>query len=150
VALIVLAIIVLYHFVVNNLLPNHEDFLNRKVLDINLFGENGISWWPITHFIFFFVLGVLFPKCWLVIIFIAVLFEVIEETGCHFHRLWTGKKYQVELDPQKYQYHHYWMCGTLTDIFADMLGMICGIGLGKLLGKQCNHPVCYSPIWLYD
>ena len=56
--------------------------------------------------------------------------------------VWIKKRNHVSLDSKKYQYHQFWIC----DIFADLSGMIFGIGLGKLLGKQCEHPGCYSPV----
>jgi hypothetical protein len=114
----------------------HHDFMNRKVFDFSLLG-NCCSWWPISHFILFFFLGLLFPDCDIPIISIGVFWELFEigvgySLGDEIHAVRRGVK--------NIEYVSSWWQGSMKDIVMDIAGFYLGKLIVKATGKQFNIP----------
>ncbi len=89
----------------------------------------GVSWWPISHFLLFFLMGILFPKCDAPILFAGVLWEVIETVIKKVTQSHQG----LYSDPERYnshtekrQYADSWWAGSLQDIAFNVAGFYAG------------------------
>lgn len=108
------------------------DPLNKVLFDM---GEpmGGFGGWYITHFIFFYIVGLLFPDCMLLAMTIGVFFEILETFSSNFalneHRV-SGV-----------QYSKVWE-GTLMDLFFNFTGFVAGMLTTKyfLNGKPPKVP----------
>lgn len=109
------------------------DPLNRIVVDVPII-ENCCSWWPISHFILFFIIGVLFPECDVEAITCGVLWELFE-VGAHYA---IGKERQYVRKQDAIEYSQSWWAGSFKDIFFN----IAGFYLGKLTIKATGRRIC--------
>ncbi len=98
------------------------DIFNRKVLDFDYFLGNCCSMWPISHFIFFFVLGILFPQCAVPVIAGGILWEMFEEGIA----IIPQKTRHVTTTNGKIQYRDSWWAGSMQDILFNILGFYFG------------------------
>jgi hypothetical protein len=102
--------------------------------------QTDIDWWSVSHFVYFGILGYLFPNYLFELFIIGILWEVIEDgltdsnkkqlLDCnkeyngatkHFKHLWC-KVFARDGD--------YWY-GKWDDIFANLLGMVVGAFIRK-------------------
>jgi hypothetical protein len=109
------------------------DVLNTIIFDIpwlsKITNENGFCFWPITHFIMYICLGLFAPKYWYIWIIIGICWEIIETFLGN-----TFNKNCKEINKnRKIQYSGKWMNGTVSDIFFNILGIIIGIILQKII-----------------
>ena len=81
-----------------------------------------IGGWPISHFIAFFIAGLLFPDCFLLAMGLGVLWEVYE-TVCG--NLFYGDRPVCEDGSELYTGK--WMQGRVEDIVFDFLGFVFGM-----------------------
>lgn len=102
-----------------------NDPMNKLVFDIPFF-ENCCSWWPISHFIVFFIIGVLYPGCALVALTGGVIWELIE---VFFSALQSKPRQGARSSAGKVQYSENWWAGSIKDIFMNVIGFY----LGKLV-----------------
>lgn len=99
-----------------------NDFLNYKILSIP--NQSCCSGWSLTHFILFFILGILYPRCDIFILGAGVLWEIFEST---IFPLLNRKLTRREKNG-KIQYHDWW-AGSFWDIIVNTIGYY----MGKLL-----------------
>lgn len=111
------------------------DFLNHKVVDFDYFMSNCCSMWPITHFVFFFILGLLFPNCDVPIIIAGVLWEGAEETIAIIANS-QNTRHVVTTGAGSIQYRDNWWAGNMQDIIFNTVGFYCG----KLISKTFGTP----------
>lgn len=97
---------------------------NRKVIDVPWL-ENCCSWWPISHFILFFFLGLLFPHHDVPILLAGILWEGIESLVSVI----TSSQRQPTLSDGKVEYAQNWWAGSLKDILFDFAGFYTGKSL---------------------
>lgn len=114
----------------------HNDFMNKKVFDFPLLG-NCCSFWPISHFILFFILGLLFPDCDIPIITIGILWEFFEMglsyvIGDEIHAVRRGVK--------DIEYISSWWQGSTKDVVMDVAGFYLGKLIIKASGKKIQIP----------
>lgn len=111
------------------------DFMNHIVFETS-FLENCCSWWPISHFILFTVIGFLFPDCDLMAILAGIGWE-LAEVGVYYT---IGEQRQGVRRPgsSKIQYSGSWWNGSYKDIFMN----IAGFYTGKALSIACGKGVC--------
>lgn len=96
--------------------PPHRDVLNTNVLDTKCFGK--MSWWPISHFIFYFILGLIFPDCDALVILGGMVWEVIEAI--------LGKTVpNVPSTGGDVQYAQWWSM-SLVDVWMNVFGYYAG------------------------
>ncbi len=132
-------IIVIYFFIMRGIYGVRRiainDVMNQKLFDMKILGENCCSWWPISHFFLFFILGVLFPDCDVIIIVGGVLWEFFEMSWATFE----GSKFQaIETKGKKVEYSERWWAGSIKDILFNIVGFY----TGKLLIKASGKRVC--------
>lgn len=108
-----------------------NDPLNKKIIDIPIF-ENCCSWWPISHFIIFFVVGILFPNSDLIAIPAGILWEIIEMVIADFF----GRQRQGMVDNDKIEYSENWWSGSFKDIVFDIVGFYLGKSMAYTLNCQ--------------
>lgn len=110
------------------------DIMNRKVFNFDIL-ENCCSWWPISHFILFFILGVFFPQCWLQILSLGVLWELIE---VGLSKVAKTERQQVTTKTGDVEYSTNWWAGSTKDIVMNFAGFGCGWLVSKLRTKKCK------------
>jgi len=109
-----------------------NDILNVKVVDVP-FLENCCSWWPISHFILFFILGLLFPQCGLLVISVGIGWEIFETILSYLGNNSERQAIREDSLSENYEYSHNWWAGSFKDIIMNILGFITGYTLVKLI-----------------
>lgn len=108
--------IVIYHEILSSI-PNsniiNDDPMNELLFNEEFMGSRCCSSWPLSHFIFFAVLGVFFPTCGIVVNIMGILWEFFE--GGQMNRDSDGKTEYVE-----------WWQGNTRDIFFNVMGFLFG------------------------
>jgi hypothetical protein len=138
---IVIAIwIIIYFFIIRGIYGvrrmTHNDIMNQKIFDMRIMGENCCSWWPISHFILFMILGILFPDCDVVIISAGVLWELFEVTWSTLE----GSQREELRSKEKIEYSKNWWAGSFKDILFNIAGFYTGKLLVKIRSKRpCIH-----------
>lgn len=119
----------------------HHDFMNQIVFEAptNLF-ETCCSWWPVSHFIFFFIIGLLFPTCDVLAVTGGIAWE-LTEVGVYQT---IGKKRQGVRKPGKttIEYSQNWWAGSTKDIVMN----IAGFYTGKILIGICGKKLCIDEL----
>ncbi len=110
------------------------DILNKKLFSWKLFGDSCCSFWPISHFILFFILGAIWPGCHILLLIAGVLWEIMEEIGGR-----TGDLFYKRIHPSKskkkfknLEYTRWWS-GSIKDIVFNVAGLYLGVGLRALI-----------------
>lgn len=143
--LIVFVVIVFYFFFLrgayekNNVI--HNDFMNLKVFDFDML-ENCCSLWPLSHFVLFFVLGMLFPDCGIPLITLGIVwegFETIVSSVGKEDRQWVRDK-RSKGGSKKIEYSENWWAGSMKDILMNITGFVCGYLLVKTTGAK----ICFD------
>lgn len=146
----IIFIIISFYFVTLKLFYNTDeekiqnDVLNVKVKDVP-FLENCCSWWPISHFILFFVLGLLFSKCGVLVISIGIGWEIFETILSYLGNNEERQAIRESNTSDDYEYSHNWWAGSTKDIIMNILGFLTGWAIVKMFGlniriKGINYP----------
>jgi hypothetical protein len=103
---------------------HNQDYMNEIVFrDLPILGD--LSWWPISHFVLYLILGYLFPQCWILILSIGVLWEGFE------------KFYGDYVDSQKAEdggEYSTWWAWNWKDVVMNIMGFLTGTALRKTIG----------------
>lgn len=136
---IVVFVIILYFIFLSRFFekgnPSSNDVLNKKLIDLSFLpGMDGCcSFWPISHFILYFILGLLFPDCFVILMLMGVAWEGFEVFA---DKYFERRKYKNEAG--NIQYSDGWWGGSTVDLMMNFLGFVCGWFLAKKLGwKIC-------------
>ncbi len=125
----VAAVVIVYFFIlrlkfgVNS--PNgviYNDFMNVKVFDFPMLGEPCCSWWPISHFVLFFILGYLYPSCGIVLMVLGAAWEGIEVIVNYLE----GSPRGNTRTSSKLEYSENWWAGSFKDIIFNVAGFFAG------------------------
>lgn len=146
--LLMFCLIVFYFFFLSGAYVQSEivyhDPLNYKVFDFPLL-ENCCSVWPLSHLVFFFVLGLLFPDCAVPLLTLGVLwegFEMLQSSVQNSERQW------VRGTSKTYEYSGNWWAGSMKDILMNTVGFALGWFVAKKLRvKMCINGVNSSTRW---
>lgn len=115
---------------------NHRDYLNTIIYSDKCLGK--VSWWPVTHFVLYFILGLLFPDCDLIIIIVSFLWEAFEEFLGRF--LYDNDiKMPFQDGTYEVQYKRWWR-GSWFDILYNLSGYYSAKALVKLFGWDIKIP----------
>lgn len=96
-----------------------HDPMNRIVIKIPGL-ENCCSWWPISHFIFFFIIGIIYPNCGLIAMAGGAIWELIE--------LFLSALTAQERQPARHkgrsqvEYSQNWWAGSFKDLLMNAAG----------------------------
>jgi hypothetical protein len=124
--LIIGGIIVGYWLLMNLIFPTflvqEKDFMNTKIIDFPYL-ENCCSWWPISHFILFFFIGIIFPQCGPLAMTAGILWEFFE-IGMNVA---TKGPHQVMKNKDgSYEYTQNWWAASFKDILFNFAGFYLG------------------------
>ncbi|RLI51307.1 hypothetical protein DRO61_02765 [Candidatus Bathyarchaeota archaeon] len=111
-----------------------KDPLNRTLFKIPVFDCN-FSGWPLTHFLCFFILGLLFPDEDLFVVGGGILWEIFEST-CF---LCTGRTEHKKVCGRDNIEYTSWWNGSFQDIIFNTLGFYAG----KLIVKASGKKICF-------
>lgn len=104
--------------------PISNDPFNRLVFQQKIFNESCCSWWPISHFILFFILGYLYPQCAVTILSMGIIWEGIEISASYFQR----QQYQaIKTETGDVEYTGNWWAGGIKDILFNTAGFYTGV-----------------------
>lgn len=95
-----------------------NDPLNKLVFKAP-FLENCCSWWPISHFVLFFIIGLLYPNCGFVAMTGGILWELIEVIMSGLTR---QPRQSIRHDSGAVEYSSNWWAGSFKDIFMNFAG----------------------------
>lgn len=129
--LLIVALVIFAHFIIMKLSGENlseTDFMNKGVFVIE--GKTW-SWWPISHFILYFILGFFFPQCFLLLMVISIGFEIFETTMGNITRGLQEAPSQANPDVE----YQDWWAGSFRDVVVNFLGFIVGAGIGYLFFK---------------
>ncbi len=119
---------------VNSVAVVNSDILNRKVGDMPYL-ENCCSWWPISHFLLFFILGVLFPHCDVLIIGAGIIWELLEMLMSYFF----NRQRQPIKSESNVEYSGNWWAGSFKDIVFNIAGFYLGKWYRLTWGQIAEH-----------
>lgn len=127
---VIIAIIFVYWFTVTWVLKKDmvtTDPMNRKAFTFDVF-PGCCSWWPVSHFILFFIIGLLYPNCGVVAMSGAVAWEVFETIMGSI-----TPKDKVSATTNSIEYTQWWG-GQLRDIAFDAAGFFSGKLIRMIIG----------------
>lgn len=110
------------------------DPMNKIVFNAPIL-ENCCSWWPISHFILFTIIGFLFPECDLMAIMAGIGWELTEVTV--YHAMGAERQGVKHPGSEKVEYSGSWMQGSFKDIFMNIAGFYVGKTIAKIYGRKC-------------
>lgn len=123
---IVIAILIgIYHkILVNKYNKNmiYFDILNKKI-NIPVININ-ISGWTLSHLIFYFILGLIFPKCIYIIIIIGIFWEFIENLLGYYNKNIELQR-TITRNYSNIEYNNWWS-GSFKDIIVNIIGVSFG------------------------
>lgn len=130
---IIVIIMVLYWVLMNIVLKGskfsveQKDFMNKKIFNLDFFGESCCSYWALSHFVLFFILGFLFPQCHMLLFVAGVIWELLENIAGYFHNKFKGgKSQQIVIDSVEYKT---WWAASFKDIIVNAMGIYLGVFL---------------------
>ena len=94
------------------------DKINRTIIDNETIKFGG---WSLSHVIFYYIIGLLFPDCMLVAMTIGVFWEIFEEVLGMFN-----PKNVVGNSASNLQYNKGWIRGSVSDIIYNFIGFVAG------------------------
>lgn len=115
----------------------YGDPMNRIVFDLKLpFLEACCSWWPISHFILFTVIGYLYPKCDAVAILSGIGWE-LTEVGVYY-AMGADRQGVRKIGSENIEYSSSWWMGSFKDIFMNIGGFYFGKTLNETFSPKCE------------
>lgn len=95
-------------------------------------GDMAISWWPVTHFLMYLILGFLFPNYWPVFVLVGIAWELFEygvgKTMASFPDA-TPKRFDRVMNVE----YETWIQGNWKDVLFNTAGLVVGVGLRSLV-----------------
>jgi len=121
-----------------------KDFMDTTVLTCqslyNITGEyKCLSWWPISHFIMYVVLGAVAPEYWLLWFCIGIGWELLEWGGGKMLSA-AGRDNLIRSRDNQTQYGDNWVAGSVTDVIFNGVGLGIGILLSRMMRKEKAQP----------
>lgn len=123
----------------------YHDPLNFIVFEIPYL-ENCCSWWPISHFLLFLIIGLFYPTCDASAILSGIAWELFEVGAHSMMKIERQGVRPQRADSKKVEYSENWVNGSAKDIVAN----IAGFYTGKLIRTQfidtrkCHTKKIYS------
>lgn len=116
---VVVVIITCYWIYLHNIDKNPVEFdlLNRKLFSIDILG-NCCSGWALSHLIFFFMLGWIFPECGKDAMIMGILWEGVEMM---LSKATETPRQAMKVGEGKYEYSQWWG-GSFKDIIINAIG----------------------------
>lgn len=115
---IIYTLIIIIFFGVKNL--KSADILNIKFCEIPGIGD--VGGWPLSHFVAFFIAGILFPECFVLVFILGVFWEIFETVCGHLANYFFGPPQTL----QNSMYKGNWVDGRVEDIIFNLVGFLAG------------------------
>lgn len=134
-------LIFLYWVLMMGLHGSHNRFsefdpLNKIFINVPYL-ENCCSWWPLSHFFFFFILGLLFPECDIPVVIGGILWELFEVIVYYSIK---QERQGIRRGNDKIEYSNNWWSGSTKDILMNIMGFYLGKLVIKISGKRIVIP----------
>ena len=112
-----------------------NDAMNQKLFGLPVL-ENCCSGWKVSHFTFFFIIGLLYPHCDVVAIGGGILWEGVEVAVSAYMK----QERQPLRSNDKVEYSQNWWAGSFADIAFNIAGFYLGklVALKTPIGKKCQ------------
>ena len=111
---------------------SNNDPLNKKVINAPFLGKNCCSWWPLSHFIAFFIFGYIWPQHWKHLFGLGVVWECVEWV---LNYLMTPKGEELKFKRTRTENgdieYEQWWSSSKKDILFNGAGILCGVYLKK-------------------
>jgi hypothetical protein len=109
---------------------NQRDFLNFNLGECN---GHQIYGWGISHVVMYFIIGAIYPEYWKEAFMIGIMWEAVETLLGPI----CVNKVETSGIPSNVAYDLWWS-GSITDLFLNGFGLICGIWMSRSLkwGKR--------------
>ena len=109
----------------------NTDPLNKNVFSMNINGtEHKFSWWPITHFVLFLFVGLLFDTSWYLPWMVGgAYWEGLEFTMGSILSKWVLKPPETKKNTttgNNTQYERQWLNGGYSDLAFNGAGLLLG------------------------
>ena len=124
---LIIALMIVYTVIIMSIYGmkgiNDNDILNCVYCyDVPIIGDFG--GWSLSHFIAFYIAGLLFPQQWVLIFILGVAWEFFETVIGVMLEIFMGKsKYSGS---RKTLYGEKWVTGNLSDIWMNSAGLFLG------------------------
>lgn len=110
-----------------------KDIFNRKFINLTCIPDaNCCGGWKLLHFILFFVVGYLYPKCFTLAMTLGILWELYEMWMAKM----TGREYQHTRTSTNVEYTKSWWDGSMSDVLFNAAGFIIGMLCAQIIKGQ--------------
>ena len=121
--------ITLYFFYLRKVHPTdmaEYDPLNKKVISLPFISPNCCSWWPVSHFVYFFLAYLIWPGCSWQLFGLGVIWEIVEG-GINWLETRKGEeiKHQTTRGESGVEYVTWW-AASKKDILFNGVGLLAG------------------------
>ena len=138
--LISLAVIIILYYIIlkkiykDKLVDNEP--LNKKIITMPLLGKNCCSWWPVSHYISFFIFSYIWPQYWHHLFMLGVAWECVEWLLKYMMTpLGQELKFKrTRLENGSVEYEQWWSSSN-KDIIFNSAGIMSGLLLNKLINE---------------
>ena len=122
---IALALCFIYYIIIAYILKTSQknDIMNRTVFTLN---GKAYSWWPISHFILFYIIGFLFPSCTIMAILAGILWEIVELVFGAIQRANIPQEGDAMSSHDGTIQYKVWWTASSMDIVLNILGFFLG------------------------
>jgi multisubunit Na+/H+ antiporter MnhF subunit len=119
-----------------------KDFMDTVIFQsqllYNITGEfKCFSWWPISHFIMYIILGVVAPEYWILWFCTGIGWEILE-AGVGKMMSAAGRDNLLRSLNSQTQYGDNWVAGSLTDVVFNSVGLGIGVLLSRMIDKKAE------------
>ena len=130
-------LIIIYFLVMKYLFKKNAsafDPLNKKIINIHIFGKTCCSSWPISHFVSYAIFTYIWPQYIIHIFVLGIVWECVE----YLFKLLTtpkGKELKFKRTRNKNNDIEYttWWDSSSKDIIFNSMGIAFGYGLKKFI-----------------
>ena len=120
---------------------NDNDILNQVYrYDVPIIGNFG--GWSLSHFIAFYIAGLLFPQKWVLVFVLGVFWEFFEIILGVMLEIFMGKSSYT--GARKSLYGDKWVTGNLADIWINSAGLFLGYWTAMFIEEQQQNPLIPS------
>ena len=131
--------ITLYFFIMKHYFKDKivdNDFMNKQIFKMPIFGKNCCSWWPVSHFISYMLFALIWPEYWYHLFILGVLWEFVEWI---FKYLFTPKgkelKFKRTRTGEGVEYEQWWSSSS-KDVLFNGAGILVGLTIKKILNNK--------------
>jgi len=115
-----------------------KDIMNQKLFTVDIGIKQAFSLWPISHLVFYYILGILFPNCHIFLILVGIAWEAFEQIFGLIIDFFMPERVKDKED--KSAYYKRWMSGSIVDIIMNIIGLYLGVASRVVYDKIKGSP----------